>query len=414
MDKLPVTVLSGFLGAGKTSLLNHVLRNRSGLRVAVIVNDMSEVNIDGALVRRGEVELSRTDEQLIEFSNGCICCTLRDDLRREIGRLAREKRFDYLLIESTGIAEPIPVAQVFVEEEDDGETLSSVARLDTMVTVVDALNFLREYQEAASLQERGLVEDEDDERTITDLLIEQVEFADVIVVNKTDLVEESEAQALTAILRALNPRAEVVYSVRGNVPVERVLGTERFDFSEASESAGWMKALQEVHTPESEAYGFTSFVYKRSAPFDAERLWALIHDEGFWKGILRSKGFFWLAAAPDLIYEWGQAGGSCHLFPTATWSGTYEADEEDSQHEGHTHHHEGHTHHHEGHTHTGCSCEETGTTASKEQEIVFIGVALDRVRIEQQLDACLLSDAMQEAGESAWLELVNPFPVPEA
>ncbi len=464
VGKLSVTVLSGFLGAGKTSVLNHVLRERGEMRVAVIVNKRSAAGVHEVLAQRVEASRSPSAEAWVEFSDGCICCTLWEDLRKEIERLAREQRVDHLLIEAMGSASPISIAEMFMEDME-GPSLSSVARLDAMVTVVDAQNFLREYEEAASLEERGLIEDEDeeDEGTVTDLLIEQVEFADVLIVNQIDRVESIKAQRLMAILRALNPRADLLSAVHGAVPLERVLGTGRFDAVETSQSAGWIKALQHNHSPSSETTESAGFVYRRSVPFDAQRLWGLIHDESFWEGILRSKGVFWLAAAPDLIYEWDQAGGSCQLFPTTTWSGehTHHHDHEHTHHSGcsHDHHHEhahhsgcshehehahhsGCSHHHE-HTHhsgrshdhehthehahehgcAGCSCEgaggcedgeEEGAMAKERgQELVFLGVDLDRVRIAQQLDACLLSQSVQEAGESAWLDLPNPFPVPE-
>ena len=318
-ERLPVTVLSGFLGAGKTSLLNNVLNNREGMRVAVIVNDMSEVNIDAALVEHGGAELSRTEEKLVEMSNGCICCTLRDDLLAEVSRLAQERRFDYLLIESTGISEPIPVAQTFTFEDENGVSLSQVSRLDTMVTVVDAASFLRDYNAAEALQDRGESLGEEDHRTVTDLLIDQIEFADVIVLNKLDLVSNDQALEVEAIVKALNPGAKILMATRGQVPLECVLDTGLFDYEKAESSAGWIRELQGEHTPETEEYGISNFTYRTSQPFDAEKLWALLHDDENWSGVLRSKGFFWVAADHRVLYEWAQAGGVFNVNPVGMW-----------------------------------------------------------------------------------------------
>ncbi|MGB9632832.1 MAG: GTP-binding protein, partial [Chloroflexaceae bacterium] len=295
--RLPVTVLSGFLGAGKTALLNHVLANREGRRVAVIVNDMSEINIDAQLVRSGGAALRRTEERLVEMTNGCICCTLREDLLVEVGRLAREGRFDYLLIESTGVSEPLPVAETFTFAGPDGVCLGDLARLDTMVTVVDAFNFLRDFSSLDELRDRDLAISEGDERSVVDLLVDQIEFADVLVLNKTDLIEPAEADRIEALLRKLNPEAVIVRARFGRVPLDLILNTGRFDFERAAQAPGWLKELRGEHTPETEEYGISSFVYRARRPFHPQRFWELIHEE--WPGVLRSKGLFWLATRMD-------------------------------------------------------------------------------------------------------------------
>jgi len=392
--RLPVTVLSGFLGAGKTSLLNNVLNNRAGMRVAVIVNDMSEVNIDAALVERSGAELSRTEEKLVEMSNGCICCTLRDDLLAEVSRLAQERRFDYLLIESTGISEPIPVAQTFTFEDEKGVSLSQVSRLDTMVTVVDAASFLRDYNAAEALQDRGESLGEEDHRTVTDLLIDQIEFADVIVLNKLDLVSNDQALEVEAIVKALNPGAKILMATRGQVPLECVLDTGLFDYEKAESSAGWIRELQGEHTPETEEYGISSFTYRTVQPFDAEKLWAFLHDAENWSGVLRSKGFFWVAADHRILYEWAQAGGVFNVNPAGMWWAAVprkywehpEGQRPDQQPDWHP------------------------RFGDRAQQLVFIGQQMHEASMRARLDACLLDERLAAADSKAWAAFRNPFP----
>ena len=394
IERLPVTVLSGFLGAGKTTVLSHILNNRQGKRVAIIVNDMSEINIDSAIVQN-DVVLNRKEEKLVEMSNGCICCTLREDLLEEVTKLAREGRFDYLLVESTGISEPLPVAETFTFADENGVSLSEVAKLDTMVTVVDAVNFLKDYDQAKLLQDTGESLGDEDDRSVADLLVDQVEFADVILISKIDLVKSADVERLTAILKTLNTHAKILPISHGHINIDEVLNTGLFDFEHAQQAPGWLKEMRGEHLPETEEYGISSFSYEARRPFHPKKFHEFLHSTDKYGKLIRSKGYFWLASRPEFAGQWNQAGGIAHYgFAGMFWKSVPKKNwPTDTQYL------------------SSINKLWNEPFGDMRQELVFIGQGLNQSVIKKKLDECLLSEEEVLRGKNYWVTLEDPFPV---
>ena len=394
INKLPVTVLSGFLGAGKTTVLSHILNNRQGKKVAVIVNDMSDINIDASTIKSG-VSLNYSNEKLVEMSNGCICCTLREDLLIEVGKFANDGRFDYLVIESTGISEPLPVAETFTFADENGGSLGDIATLDTMVTVVDAVNFLNDYEQANDLQDTGESLGEDDERSVADLLVDQVEFADVILISKTDLITNNELNKLTTILNTLNTQANIIPISNGHININEVLNTGLFNFERAQQAPGWLKEMRGEHIPETEEYGISSFNYTARRPFAPEKFYNFLHNTEQFGKLIRSKGYFWLATRPLFCAQWSQAGGIAHYgfagmfykaIPKKDWPTEPEllAD---------------------------INSKWLEPFGDMRQELVFIGQSLNKHAMIKALDDCLLPEDAVLKGKDFWKTFNDPFPI---
>ena len=386
-------MLSGFLGAGKTTILSHTLNNRENKKVAVIVNDMSEINIDSEILR-SEASLNRSEEKLVEMSNGCICCTLREDLLEEVTKLAKEGRFDYLVIESTGISEPLPVAETFTFADENGVALSDIADLDTMVTVVDAVNFLKDYDAAKYLQDTGESLGEEDDRSVADLLVDQVEFADLILISKTDLASASDIDRLTAILKILNTHAKIYPIANGKVDINEVLNTGLFNFERAQQAPGWMKEMRGEHLPETQEYGIASFCYEARRPFHPDRFHDFLHGTEQFGKLIRPKGYFWLATRPQFAGQWSQAGGIARygfagMFWKAVPEKNWPQDEEAL---------------------AFIKKQWIEPFGDMRQELVFIGQNLDQQGMTQALDDCLLSEEEVLKGKTFWQTLPDPFP----
>tara|TARA_B100001175_G_scaffold216451_1_gene183995 strand:+ start:112 stop:1323 length:1212 start_codon:yes stop_codon:yes gene_type:complete len=393
LNKLPVTVISGFLGAGKTTILSSILNNRVDKKVAVIVNDMSEINIDSSIIQN-EVSLNHSEEKLIEMSNGCICCTLREDLLEEVTKLAQQKRFDYLVIESTGISEPLPVAETFTFSDEDGVSLSDVANLDSMVTVVDAVNFMKDYEEAKYLKETGESLGDDDERSVADLLIDQVEFADIILISKTDLADLDEIERLKAVIKTLNTKAKIIPIAHGNIDINEVLNTGLFDFEKAQHAPGWLKEMRGEHVPETEEYGISSFVYEARRPFHPRKFFDFLHSTEQYGKLIRSKGYFWLATRPEFAGQWSQAGGIAHYgFAGMFWKAIPKKNWPDDK-----------------EYLTSIEKQWVEPFGDMRQELVFIGQGLDQKSMIKSLDKCLLNERDVLKGRSYWATLDDPFP----